>query len=87
MYSNINMKEYLIEWNKYNLPKMVKIKLTPIWETIDFVFEIVVYFNYYVKKQNRKWKITWYIWKIRFYEKYLDPQEEAIGQQVEKVTY
>lgn len=29
---------------------MVKIKLTPIWETIDFVFEIVVYLNYYVKK-------------------------------------
>lgn len=54
MNSNINMKEYLIELNKFNLPKLVKIKLTPIWETINFVFEIVVYFNNYVKKQNRK---------------------------------
>lgn len=54
MNSNINMKKYLIECNKFNLPRLVKIKLSPVWEIINFVFEIVVFFNNYVKKQNRK---------------------------------
>lgn len=36
-----------------NLPRLVKFKLTPIWET-NLVFEIVLYFNYNVKKQNKK---------------------------------
>lgn len=56
MNSNINMKEYLIEWNKFNLPRLVKIKLPSIWETINFVFEIVVYFNNYVKNKTENEK-------------------------------